>query len=188
MSAVFGRVRDHWSTAWIVLSLPAIPMILAAAEAEPDWGTLLHISGEFSARLLVVTLVLTPLKQMTHWRWVRWLLARRRWLGVASFGYAALHLVFYALDEGLLAEFTAPDILSGWLAFALFVALAVTSTDGAVRAMGKNWKRLQRWTYVAAVLTLIHWVLLEFELGPALVHAAPVVGLRLAAWWRRRRP
>lgn len=179
-------LRDHWATAWLVLSVPGALLAFAAASPDADGHTLLHVSGEFSARLLVLILILTPLARLTRWRWVRWLRARRRWLGVASFGYAALHLLFYAQHEGLLTRFAAPDILTGWLAFAIYVPLAATSTDAAVKALGRNWRRLQRWTYAAAVLTLAHWMLLEYEVGPALVHTAPVVLLRLASWLEGR--
>ncbi|MGB5558149.1 MAG: ferric reductase-like transmembrane domain-containing protein, partial [Paracoccaceae bacterium] len=114
-------------------------------------------------------------------RWPRWLMKRRRYLGVAAFGYAALHTVLYLIDEGAVA-FTAGEISNiyiwtGWLAFLIFVPLAVTSTDGWIRSLGPTWKTLQRFVYVAAVLTLIHWATLHDwgGVGAALVHFGPLV-------------
>jgi hypothetical protein len=62
-------------------------------------GDLLHSSGEWSARLIILALMLTPLSILVRGRaWVQWLVRRRRAFGVAGFGYALLHLLFYLLD------------------------------------------------------------------------------------------
>lgn len=181
-------LRDHWLTTWLILAIPGIALIRSAA-TDPSWHDLLHISGEFSARLLVITLVLTPLRTvLPTWRLAAWLMARRRWLGVAAFGYAALHLAFYGIHEGLWTELAQPEILTGWLAFLIFVPLALTSNHASVVAMGRSWKRLQRGAYLAAVFTVLHWFLLEYEVVPALVHFMPVVLLRGWAWNVRHQP
>jgi len=99
---------------------------------------------------------------------------QRRYIGVAAFGYALLHTVFYLIDKGTIgsavAELTRSYIWLGWLAFIVFVPLAITSTDGWVKKMGRNWKVLQRTVYAAAVLTLLHWAALHGwnGWGPAL--------------------
>jgi methionine sulfoxide reductase heme-binding subunit len=169
---------------WALLAVPALPMLVAAAAPGADFEELLHPSGEWSARLLVVALALTPLSLLLPRSGVvRWLLARRRAIGVAAFGYAALHTVFYVIAMGnlddMLAELGATGIWTGWFAFLVMVPLALTSNDAAMRALRVSWKRLQRLAHAAAALTLVHWVTVHDGFGAALVHFAPLALLQL---------
>ena len=144
---------------------------------------LLHVTGELSVRLLVLTLLATPLATIFAGRgWPRWLRKRRRWFGVASALYGLLHLVFYAGFEGLLTDWSSPAIFTGWLALVAFLPPLVTSTDRAVRSLGPRWKRVQQLSYAVAVATIAHWVLLDGHVVPALVHFAPWLGFRVWAW------
>ena len=139
---------------WGVLSLPGVVMVVRFAQGE--WaGELLHGSGEFSARMMLVALMLTPLRELfPKVRWLAWLRRRRRSLGVAAFGYALLHTVFYLVDmetlRNVLAELTAPGIWTGWVAFLIFVPLAVTSNDKSLKLLGNGWLALHRAVYAAA--------------------------------------
>ena len=72
-----------------------------------------------------------------------------------------------------------PDILVGWLALALFVPLAATSSDIATRALGRSWKRLHRLVYPAAILTFLHWVLASFDPTTAYIHIAILAAIEL---------
>ena len=125
-------------------------MILGLASSDPRTiHQLLHSSGEFSARFMIITMMITPLTMwLKSWRGPRWLMKRRRYLGVAAFGYALLHAVLYLLDTGIVAissgKISKFYIWTGWLAFFIFVPLAITSTDGWVRRLGPKWKSLQR--------------------------------------------
>jgi sulfoxide reductase heme-binding subunit YedZ len=195
MSSLFERLSPWWL--WALLSLPALGILVEAATAADDrvLHALLHPTGETSARLLIITLTATPLMILFKgWRGPRWLVRNRRYFGVAAFGYAALHTAFYLMSEPLariLQQATAVDMATGWLAFALFLPLAATSFDAAVRAMGTWWKWLQRWTYLAAVLTLLHWAALHDWRSPgaAIVHFAPLIALEAyRAWWLWLRP
>ena len=121
---------------------------------------------------------------------------RRRYLGVAAFFYALAHTVLYLIDEGAIAftggEVSKLYIWTGWIAFLIFVPLAVTSTDAWVRRLGRSWKKLQQFVYAAAILTLIHWAALHDwgGVGAALVHFAPLVALEVYRLWstqQRRR-
>ncbi len=167
---------------WALLSLPAIPMLLSLTSGDPNAAhDLLHPTGEFAARFMIIAMMTTPLMMLLKgWRGPRWLLKRRRYLGVAAFGYAALHTILYLVDEGSVAfssgEVTKLYIWTGWLAFLIFVPLAVTSTDGWVKLLGPRWKTLQRFVYASAVLTLLHWAALHDwgGIGPALVHFLPL--------------
>jgi sulfoxide reductase heme-binding subunit YedZ len=160
-------------------------MISAALQPDVVFEDLLHPSGEWSARLLILALMLTPLSQLLPGqRSVQWLLRRRRWFGVAAFGYALLHLAFYLLEmrifRDMLAELGAPGVWTGWLAFLLMLPLALTSNDRAMRALKASWKRLQRLAYPAALLTLAHWALVHDNVTAALVNFAPLAVLQ--AW------
>jgi len=184
---------------WAILSLPALGMVsqsLGADSAEAIKG-LLHPSGEFAARFMIIAMLASPLMVIFRQAaFPRWLKRNRRAFGVAAFGYGALHTLFYLIDaatiERVITELPRLYIWTGWVAFAIFVPLAVTSADWAVRAMGPAWKSLQRWTYAAAVLTLLHWAALHDWGGvaPALVHFGPLAALeawRVWDWSRRRR-
>ncbi|SMY07259.1 sulfite oxidase heme-binding subunit YedZ [Flavimaricola marinus] len=185
---------------WLVLASLGIMMtVTALTSTDPRvFHQLVHPSGETSARLLIVAMMATPLSMLLKgWRGPQWLKRNRRYLGVASFGYALLHTIFYLLDKASLStvvdELPRFYIWTGWIAFIIFVPLALTSMDYFVRKMGTWWKWLQRWTYAAAVLTLAHWAALHDWNGaaPALVHFGPLIALeayRVWYWYLRPRP
>jgi sulfoxide reductase heme-binding subunit YedZ len=106
--------------------------------------------------------------------WTAWLLPRRRYLGVAAFAYATLHAAVYVLRLGdlprIVAEALEAGLLTGWLAFAIFLPLALTSNDASVRKLGPAWKRLHRAVYAAALLSFAHWILVAFDPTSAYVH------------------
>lgn len=182
---------DHPYTFWLLLSLPAIPMALGLTSGDPKAvHDLLHPTGEFAARFMIIAMMITPLMMLFKgWRGPRWLMTRRRYLGVAAFFYALAHTLLYLVDEGAIAfttgELAKLYIWTGWLAFLIFVPLAMTSTNGWVRSMGTKWKTLQRFVYGAAVLTLVHWAALHDwgGIGPALVHFLPLGLLEVYRLW-----
>ncbi len=171
---------------WLLLALPAALALVRYALSPDAWpGDLLHPTGEWSARFIILALVVTPLRQLfPNSRPVAFLGRHRRALGVAAFFYALLHLVFYVLDmetlEAMLAEVAAPAIWTGWLAMALLLPLGLSSNDAAMRALRAGWKRLQRLAYPAALLTLLHWALVHDGLAAALMHFLPLALLQ--AW------
>ena len=189
-------ISPYWL--WLVLALPAFFMAYAAATSSNPriFHILVHPSGEWSAWLLILTMAATPLALLFRGqRWPRWLLRKRRYFGVAAFGYAALHTLFYLLDKGdparVVAELDRLYIWTGWLAFLIFLPLAATSFDAAVKRLGRWWKPLQRLTYAAAVLTLIHWASLHGWRHPeaAFLTFAPLAALSAyRIWWVYRRP
>jgi sulfoxide reductase heme-binding subunit YedZ len=169
---------------WLLLALPGAFAASDFAVGARDAMDMLHPTGEWSARLLIVALAITPLRGLTRGAaWVRWLAARRRWIGVAAFLYALAHLVFYVIDMGsldmILGEALLLGIWTGWAAFFAMLAMALTSNDAAMRWLQAGWKRLQRLAYPAAVLTLVHWLVVHDGLVSALLHAAPLVLLEL---------
>ena len=174
MRAIF----EHRYFFWAVLALPSLP-IAAGLASGTSVESLLHPSGEFAARFMIVAMAITPLRLLfPSARVLQWLARRRRALGVAAFAYAALHTVLYVVDVGavreVLAQFWSLGIWTGWAAFAIFVPLAITSNDAAVHLLRRWWKPLHRWVYAAAVLTLVHWIFVQNNIGPALVHFVPL--------------
>lgn len=92
-------------TFWALLSLPALPMIFGLGSGDPKAvSALLHPTGEFAARFMIVSMMITPLMMLFKGAsWPRWLMKRRRYLGVAAFGYALAHTVLYLVEEGAVA-------------------------------------------------------------------------------------
>jgi sulfoxide reductase heme-binding subunit YedZ len=179
----FVRVTKY--LLWILLAVPGA-VLLAGWATNPDaWAAdLVPPTGEWSARLIIAALMLTPLSMLLPGQaWVKWLLRHRRAIGVAAFGYALLHLAFYVLDMqnlgDILAEIVAPGIWTGWAAFLCLLPMALTSNDAAMRALKAGWKRLQRLAYPAALLTLAHWMLVHDGLASALISFAPLAALEL---------
>ena len=181
---------------WLILALPALWIGWRWA-MTPDaygFGHAIKDSGDWAAWLLLAALAVTPARLVLGTRpFTRWLLLRRRDLGVASFAYAAVHTVTYMVDKAslpvILEQAGGADLLTGWLALALFVPLAVTSNDVSVRALRRSWKTLHRLVYPAAVLVFLHWALTAFDPFVAYVHIAILAALettRIAMQWRRR--
>ena len=174
---------------WLLLTVPlAVALVDFALTPEALPGDLLQSTGEWSARFIILALMVTPLKQLWPAAKTVHVLARyRRALGVAGFLYALIHTVAYVFDmetlAAMLAEWSAPAILTGWAAMLLLLPLGMTSNDAAVRALRRGWKRLQRLAYPAALLTLVHWALVHDGLAAALLHFVPLAllqGARLA--------
>ena len=186
------RLIDSPWFLWLLLALPAAVTIVRYASGATFYGEVVHSTGQLSAQLLILTMAVTPAQLMFPGRgWIRWLLQRRRYFGVASFGYAALHTVVYLIRTGafgdILADAAEPGLLTGWIALAIFVPLAITSNDASVRRLRRLWKRLHRWVYAAAILTFAHWVLTAFDPVPGLIHLAVLAALEAYRLWKTAR-
>lgn len=154
-----------------VFLLALVPFFLLLIRVQqnnlgPDPAQELSIeTGEWALRFLLITLACTPLAQFTgEIRFVR----QRRMLGLFALFYASVHFLSWmafilgfrwmAIAEELLER---PYITIGFAAYLIILALGVTSPRAMVRRLGKNWKRLHKLIYLAAVLALIHllWIL-----------------------------
>lgn len=174
---------------WLILAVPGIAMMHGYFGGRLDAMEMLHPTGEWAVRFMVLAMMIGPLASLFgHGQRIRWLLARRRWLGVAAFLYALAHLVFYVIDMGtlddILGEITEHAIWTGWAALLLMAVPGLTSSDRAMHALRQGWKQCQRLAYPAALLTAAHWVLLEMEWGAAIVHFAPLMVLNLIRMFR----
>lgn len=165
---------------WIILAIPAIGLLNAYYIGAMDAMTLLHPTGEFSVRLMVIAMLIGPLVDIFgRKKWLVWLQNRRRYFGVAAFGYALIHLIFYIVDMGtiadILAEADVPGIWTGYVSFILMMIAAIISNDRSMRWLKLAWKKIQQLAYPAALLAAAHWVLLEWEYMPAIVHFGPLL-------------
>ncbi len=185
----------------IVFALCLLPAALVVTDAFGITGQLganpveeiLDRFGNWSLRLIMLTLAVTPLRRITGWNW---LLRFRRMLGLFTFFYVLMHfLTWLVLDQGLLLSAIAEDLLErpfitiGFAALLLLAAMAVTSTNGMRRRMGRNWDKLHYSVYAVGVLGVWHyWWQVKKDIAEPLVYAAILallLGMRI--WWRRAR-
>jgi len=152
--------------------------------------------GNWAIRFIMITLAVTPLRRLTGWnRLTRF----RRMLGLFTFFYVLMHfLTWLLLDRGLavdpafqwsgiLEDLTErPFITIGVTALILLVAMAVTSTNGMRRRMGRNWDKLHYSAYAVGVLGVWHyWWQVKKDTSDAWIYAvilAILLGLRV--YWR----
>jgi methionine sulfoxide reductase heme-binding subunit len=134
----------------------------------PDPTKLLeHETGRLALNILLITLSITPIRRLLHANRIQ---SIRRMLGVWSFVYALIHLFLYlTLDQLCYSWETCqlptiwedltrrPFIFVGMVAFSILLVLAITSTNGWMRRLKRNWQRLHRLVYVAAAAAIVHF-------------------------------
>lgn len=183
---------------------PLVFLLCLAPLASLVWGVvantlganpaeaLIRGLGDWTLRLLCLTLAITPLRQVLGLpALARW----RRMLGLFAFFYGCLHLLAYAwldmgLDLGEIARDIAkrPFILMGFLAWALMIPLAATSFNRAIRALGgARWQALHRLVYVLVLIGLAHFIWLRAGKNNFAEPAVYGVVLALLLGWRLRR-
>ena len=183
------RLLNAAALFWALLALPGIFMTYRYAQGTTFYGEYLHATGELGGRLLMLAMAVTPLRLMfPNARWVQWLASRRRYIGVAAFGYSLLHAIAYLQRQTTFAAIVedAAEIAlaAGWLALLVMLALAVTSNDASARLLRRRWKLLHRGVYAAAVLTFVHWILSAFDPIPGAIHLAVLVALEVIRLWK----
>ena len=148
--------------------LPVVLLVvkIIANELGPDPAkTLATETGSWALRFLLLSLTVTPFRELTGWARAAVL---RRMLGLFAWFYASLHFFVYLMfllqwrwSEILGDIIERPYITVGFLAFLILTALGMTSNRPLMKMLGRNWKRLHRLVYLAAILALIHltWIL-----------------------------
>jgi sulfoxide reductase heme-binding subunit YedZ len=183
--------------AWIVYAILGFVFGYADLLGPDPVKTGEHLLGSWTLRFLLLTLAITPIRRITHWNW---LAKHRRALGLLTFAYGVLHLLTWALVDVQIgiSEFVGwsdirtdilkrPFITIGMTALLLMLPLALTSTKGMIRRLGRRWAQLHRLIYVIAVLAIIHyWMAVKLDIrGPAIYGAILVL---LLGWrWRESR-
>jgi sulfoxide reductase heme-binding subunit YedZ len=157
---------------------------------------ILNVCGKTGLNLLMLTLCITPIRRSTG---INRLVSFRRLLGLFAFFYLSLHFLTYALlDLGLLfapaqagatllVDITErPYITVGFTALVLLIPLAITSTRGFQRRLGKKWVKLHRLVYVVGVLAVVHyWWQTKLDVAEPLLYAfllAVLLAVRLRHW------
>jgi methionine sulfoxide reductase heme-binding subunit len=119
-------------------------------------------TGIWALRFLVLTLLVTPIRRLTGWNRI---IQYRRMLGLCAFFYASLHFAIYiAVDQFFAFDLILKDIVKrpfitmGFTAFVLMIPLAVTSTKGWIRRLGRRWQMLHRLIYISAVAAAVHYL------------------------------
>jgi sulfoxide reductase heme-binding subunit YedZ len=151
-------------------------------------------TGRWALKFLLLTLLVTPVRRLTGWNIV---IQYRRMLGLFAFFYASLHFTSYiVLDQffdwrAILRDIPKrPFILMGFTAFVLMVPLALTSTRGWIRRLGRRWQMLHRLIYVSAICAAIHFIWkVKVATGDPTVYAvlvAALLGFRVM-WFLRKR-
>ena len=155
---------------------------------------LIHRFGIWGLNFLLITLSVTPLRRLTG---QAWLLRFRRMLGLFAFFYVLMHFLSYAVVDQRL-DFAAiiediierPYITLGMSALLLLIPLAVTSTKGMMRRLGRRWQMLHRLVYVIAALGAWHfWWQVKKDTSTALIYVAILallLGFRVVDRWRKR--
>ncbi len=152
-----------------------------------------HRTGDWALRFLLVTLAVTPLRRLAGWHG---LIRFRRMFGLFAFFYAVLHFSTYLVfdhffDLLLIIDDVAERkyVTAGFIGFVLMIPLAVTSTRGWIRRLGKRWTALHRLVYASAVAGVVHFLwLVKIDIGEPLIYAvilAVLFAVRMAFRYRR---
>jgi len=184
---------------WAACLFPLARLVYAALAgrlgANPIEAVTLA-TGKAALVILLITLLVTPVRRITRWNH---LIQLRRPLGLFAFFYALLHFLTYVVLD-LFFDFAAvgedilkrPYITVGFAAFVLLIPLAVTSTRGWIRRLGKRWQTLHTLIYVSSVLAIVHFFWkTKADFREVKVYAAILAALllvRVPRWYRRLRP
>jgi sulfoxide reductase heme-binding subunit YedZ len=158
-----------------------------------------HAYGAWTLRLLLASLAITPLRRISGWNW---LAKHRRTLGLYAFAYGVLHLTVWAiLDVQLIIDDLVgwdvvwvdltkrPFITIGMLCLLLMLPLAITSTKGMIKRLGKSWTKLHRLVYPIAMLGIVHFFMaVKLDIREPGVYAlilAVLLGWRVREWRQR---
>jgi sulfoxide reductase heme-binding subunit YedZ len=178
----------------VVLWLSALApgaWLLAGMFLYPEWvganpiETLTHVTGMTTLVLLVVTLAVTPFRRISGWNPV---IRLRRPLGLFAFFYAAVHFsIWFVFDMVFNVSYMIEDIAErpyitvGFTAFLILIPLALTSTKGWIRRLGRKWATIHKGIYVAALLGVVHfyWLVKADTRLPLLLGACLLVLLAL---------
>ena len=192
-----GKIRALKVLVFLLCLVPLGELVLKAFGL---WGlslganpveSMIHSLGTWSLNFLLITLAVTPLRQITGWAW---LLRFRRMLGLFAFFYVSLHFLTYAgIDQGFALQYILEDIVKrpyitiGFAAFLLLIPLAVTSNRAMVRKLGARWKKLHKLVYPIAILGVWHYYwLVKADLLEPLIYAGILAFLLGYRIWKSK--
>ena len=192
------QIRFVWKP--VVFTLCLLPALLVFSDAFEITGRLganpieeiQDRFGIWTLRFIMITLAVTPLRRITAWNW---LIRFRRLLGLFAFFYALMHfLTWLILDQELLLSAITEDITErpfitlGFTAFLLLTAMAVTSTNGMRRRLGRRWQQLHYVVYAVGALGVSHyWWQVKADVLEPLIYATILTALLGYRLWHRLR-
>ncbi len=186
----------------VVFALCLVPLGKLATEAFGFFGMtlganpveeLIHRCGKWGLNFLLITLAVTPLRRTTGWNQV---IRFRRMLGLFAFFYIVLHFLMYAgVDQRFAIDYIVEDIIErpyitlGMTALVLLLPLAVTSTSGMMRRLGRRWQKIHRLVYPIAVLGVWHfwWQVKQDILEPLIYAGILALLFAIRIFYARRR-
>ncbi|MBB3701165.1 ferric reductase-like transmembrane domain-containing protein [Flammeovirga yaeyamensis] len=163
---------------WIIVTiLTALPLIVLTKMIQVDWSDgftlslvesmgkgdrttldmLYHVTGEFAIRWLTAVLTCTPFFILFG---VNNLFVRQA-MGIAAAVWSILHFIIFIWMEGFMETFTQVNYVAGFIAVLTLIPLLLTSNRKSMKRLKKKWKKLQKYAYVAVILSLLHVALLE---------------------------
>ncbi|HEY6362815.1 MAG TPA: protein-methionine-sulfoxide reductase heme-binding subunit MsrQ [Vicinamibacterales bacterium] len=175
--------------------IPAIALVVGFFTDDLTANPIEYITrqtGYWALTLLVLTLAVTPVRRLARWNEI---IKLRRMLGLFAFFYATLHLLTWiVLDKFFDFAWMIEDVAErrfitiGMLTWVLLLPLAITSTKGMVRRLGRRWQTLHRLSYVAGVTGILHyWWLVKADLFyPQMLSAVLGVLFGVRVWWTWR--
>ncbi|HET7228923.1 MAG TPA: protein-methionine-sulfoxide reductase heme-binding subunit MsrQ [Longimicrobium sp.] len=182
-----------WTGGLLPLALIIVAGATGTLEADPV-KDITYRTGKAVLVLLLCTLAVTPVRRLTGWNGV---IAARRPLGLFAYFYACLHFLIYLGYQGFSPAEIVEDVVkhpyvtAGFTALVLLTPLAVTSTKGWIRRLGKRWAKLHRLIYVAAILGVIHFLWsVKKDVREPLIYAAVLailLALRVPGWIEARK-
>ena len=146
--------------------------------------------GDWALRILLITLLMSPLRRLVNWTQA---LRLRRMLGLYAYFYVILHLLgylwfdqFFDWEEIWFDILERPFITIGMVAVVLLIPLAITSTKGMIRRLGKNWKRLHSLVYLISILAVIHfWWMVKLDITEPVIYSVILAVLLSERLFRR---
>jgi sulfoxide reductase heme-binding subunit YedZ len=146
--------------------------------------------GDWALRILLITLLMSPLRRLINWAQA---LRLRRMLGLYAYFYVVLHLLgylwfdqFFDWEEIWFDILERPFITIGMVSVVLLTPLAITSTKGMIRRMGKNWKRLHSLVYLISILAVIHfWWMVKLDVTEPAIYSVILAILLAERLYRR---
>lgn len=171
-----------------------VRMVLTDQLGPNPVETLNRFTGDWTLRFLLITLAVTPLRQLTGWHY---LIRFRRMLGLFAFFFVCLHFLSWVWvdkvfdwNEIVKDVIKRPFITVGFASFVLLIPLALTSTNAMVRRLGgARWRALHRLVYVIGIGGVVHFLwLVKSDIREPMIYAAILaflLGYRV--WMQRRR-
>lgn len=195
-----SQVRFIWKPlVFLICLIPAALLIGDAFEITGRLGAnpieeIQDRFGYWGLRFVLITLSITPLRHITG---KNWLIRFRRMLGLFAFFYILMHfLTWLILDQSLLFSaikediFERPFITIGFTAFLILISMAVTSTNGMRRRLGKRWQQIHYGAYVIGILGVWHyWWQVKLDVKDPLIYAvilAVLLGYRIRVRYKKK--